>query len=82
MANLFEAQADTRQSDNVSEPLSRFRLRYRALTDDEKALHDAIKVKAVELETLFNKVKGGRYNALGMTHLELAIMWIIKELTA
>ncbi len=62
--------------------VSRFRPKYRALTDDEKALHDEIKNKAAELEELFGKVKSGRYSSLAMTSLEQSIMWIIKELTA
>jgi hypothetical protein len=62
--------------------MSRFRPRYRALTDDEKLLHDAIKEKAAELETLFMQVKAGRYRALSLTALEEAVMWNVKELTS
>lgn len=80
--NVFEGRPDARQSDSVTEPVSRFRPRYRALTDDEKALHDALKDKAAELEALFAKVKAGRYNALAITSLEQSIMWIVKELTS
>lgn len=69
-------------SGNAAEPVSRFRPRYRQLTDDEKALHDAIKDKAAELEVLFEKVKAGRYRALAMTELEMSVMWVVKELTA
>lgn len=82
MANVFEGKSDGRQSDDVKAPVSRFRPTYRALTDDEKALHDALKSKAVELEELFNKVKPGRYHALAMTSLEQSLMWIVKELTS
>lgn len=82
MSNVFEGTPDARQSDDVAMPTSRFRPRYRALTDDEKRLHDAIKDKAVELEDLFRKIKSGRYNSLAVTSLEQSIMWIIKELTA
>lgn len=82
MANIFEGPTDGRQSEIVSEPVSRFRPRYRALTDDEKALHDAIKIKAAELESLFDQVKPGRYRSLGMTALEEAVMWTVKELTS
>ena len=46
MANVFDGQPDGRQSDAVDAPVSRFRPTYRALTDDEKALHDAIKIEA------------------------------------
>lgn len=87
MTNVFEGQPDERQSTSIMEPLSRFRPKYRALTDEEKALHDEVKQKAVELEALFEKVNmtkpaQGRYYSLAMTQLELAVMWIIKELTA
>ncbi len=82
MTNVFEGKPDARQSDSVSEPVSRFRPRYRALTDDEKALHDAIKTKAAELEALFDQVKPGRYRSLGMTALEESVMWTVKELTS
>lgn len=80
--NVFEGKPDDRQSNDTAMPTSRFRPRYRALSEDEKALHDAIKEKAVELETLFLKVKEGRYRALSMTSLEEAVMWNIKELTS
>ena len=82
MANVFEGQPDARQMASPTEPLSRFRPRYRALSDDEKALHDALKAKAVELEELFGQVKPGRYNSLAMTSLEESLMWIVKELTS
>ncbi|MDE2099032.1 MAG: hypothetical protein KGL39_17390, partial [Patescibacteria group bacterium] len=61
---------------------SRFRPHYRALTEDEKALHDQLKDKAAELEMLFSKVKPGRYNSLAITALEQSVMWIVKELTS
>ena len=87
MAHVFEGKPDDRQADSAI-PVSRFRPRYRALTDDEKAMHDQLKDKAAELESLFGKVKPGRYNApgryyaLAMTSLEQAVMWIVKELTS
>jgi hypothetical protein len=81
MADVFEGKPDGRQADTAIK-VSRFRPRYRALTDDEKALHDALKDKAAELESLFEKVKPGRYNALAVTALEQSVMWIVKELTA
>lgn len=81
MADVFEGKADGRQADtNIA--VSRFRPRYRALTDDEKALHDDIKNKAAELEALFAKVKPGRYNSLAITALEQSVMWVVKELTS
>lgn len=82
MANVFDGKPDARQSDSVSEPVSRFRPKYRALTDEEKALHDELKNKAAELEQLYLKVKPGRYNSLAMTSLEQSVMWIVKELTS
>lgn len=81
MANVYEGKPDARQSDDMI-PVSRFRPRYRALTDDEKALHDAIKAKAAELESLFEQVKPGRYRSLGLTALEESVMWTVKELTS
>lgn len=81
MTHVFEGEPDGRQSDTPIET-SRFRPRYRALADDEKALHDAIKAKASELEGLFEQVKPGRYRSLGFTALEEAVMWTVKELTA
>jgi len=82
MTHVYEGKPDGRQSDKIDEPVSRFRPRYRALTADEKALHDAIKSKATELEALFEQVKPGRYRSLGLTALEESVMWTVKELTA
>lgn len=81
MAHVYENTPDSRQS---ADPIavSRFRLRYRALTEAEKTLHDDIKGKAAELEALFEMVKPGRYRSLGMTALEEAVMWTVKELTS
>ena len=81
MADVFEGAPDARQSSERI-AVSRFRPRYRALSDEEKALHDEIKAKAEELETLFSRVKPGRYSALAITALEESIMWVIKGLTA
>jgi uncharacterized protein YoxC len=82
VSNVFEGAPDARQSSDVAEPVSRFRPRYRALTDAEKLLHDDIKAKAAELEQLFEQVKPGRYRSLGLTALEESVMWTVKELTA
>lgn len=84
--HVFEGPPDARQSDDVAMPTSRFRPRYRALTPAEKALHDAIKAKAEELEALFEQVamptpNHARYAALAVTDLERAIMWAVKQLT-
>ncbi len=83
--NVFEGAPDGRQGGDIE--VSRFRPKYRALSDEEKALHDAIKSKAEELEILFKKVsikegKDGRYYKEGMIALEASVMWIVKELTA
>ena len=59
-----------------------FRPEYRELTADEKALHDAIKSKAAELEELFLKAPDSRYRSLGLTSLELAVMWVVKGVTS
>jgi hypothetical protein len=81
MADVYEGKPDARQGDADAKP-SRFRPRYRALTEVEKALHDAIKGKAEELAELFERVKPGRYRSLGLTALEEAVMWTVKELTS
>jgi hypothetical protein len=81
MAHVYEGQPDGRQADTAIE-VSRFRPKYRALSNEEKSLHDAIKDEAAVLETLFAKVKPGRYNSLAITSLEQSIMWIVKELTS
>lgn len=67
MTNVFEGTPDGRQSADVAHVVSRFRPTYRALTDDEKKLHDEIKAKAVELEKMIDQIKGGkpsRYKSL------------------
>lgn len=82
MAHVYEGKPDRRQSEDPAMPVSRFRPRYRGLTDDEKELHDQLKTKAEELAVLYDKVKSGRYHALAMTSLEQSVMWIVKELTS
>lgn len=82
MANVYKGPTDSRQSGDVKHPVSRFRPTYRALTDEEKKLHDVIKEQATTMEKLFAQVKPGRYNALAITSLEQSIMWIVKELTS
>lgn len=78
--HVYAAEPDDRQAGGIVP--SRFRPRYRALTPEEKALHDEIKAKAVELEQLFEQVKPGRYRAIGLTALEESVMWTVKELTS
>ena len=82
MADVFAGSPDARQSSDPTIAVTRFRPKYRALTDDEKSLHDDIKSKATELEALFERVKPGRYRSLGLTALEESVMWTIKELTS
>lgn len=82
MSNIYEKSIpDARQETISVEPVNRFRPRYRVLTQDEHALHDAIKGKAAELEALFAGIKDGRYKALAVTSLEQSVMWIVKGLT-
>lgn len=86
MADLYEGKPDARQAGDITP--SRFRPQYRALTDEEKRLHDAIKQTAVELERLYGEVRGnpanrsGRYMALAVTELEASVMWAVKGLTS
>lgn len=82
MSNLYEGAPDARQSDDPAMPTSRFRPRYRALSEAELILHDHIKGTAADLEALIETVPAGREKALAMTKLEEAIMWAIKALTA
>lgn len=77
--HIYEGKPDDRFQDT---PVSRFRPTYRGLSADEKALHDEIKAKAVELEALYGLVKQGRYNSLALTALEQSVMWAVKELTS
>ena len=51
MPNVYAGPTDARQSDDEAEKLSRFRPKYRALSVDEVAQHDALKdaYEAVEL---------------------------------
>ena len=78
--HLFEDQPDARQGGDITP--SRFRQRYRQLSEEEILLHDAIKNKASEMEALYNRVKSGRYRSLAFTELENSVMWVIKELTS
>ncbi|WP_431861402.1 DUF7681 family protein [Azospirillum sp.] len=62
MAHVYEGAPDDRQAGDIKP--SRFRPKYRALTDAEKALHDAIKGKAAELEALFERARDLRIPAV------------------
>lgn len=78
--HVFEGKPDDRQGGDIK--VSRFRPRYRALSDEEKALHDELKNKAIEMESLIEKVGAGRYQSLALTSLEESIMWAVKQLTS
>ena len=83
MANLYEGQPDGRQAaDGEQVTLTRFRPRYRQLSDEEKTLHDEIKTAYSAVEMLIEKLKPGRYRALAITSLEESCMWAVKELTS
>jgi hypothetical protein len=88
---LFDSSEAEAQR-TTDQPMSRFRPRFRKLTDEELALHDAIKGGAHALEQMFTQVDLGssnpetvsekmRYRALAMTALEQAVMWAVKALT-
>lgn len=81
MAHLYDEEPDSRQATEEIKT-TRFRPRYRQLTEDERGLHDEIKSKADELAVLFDRVPSGRYHALAITSLEIAVMWIVKQLTS
>lgn len=81
MAHVFEGNPDDRQSDEFIK-VSRFRPKYRALSEAEKGLHDAIKDRASVLEALIETLPDSREKSLAMTKLEESIMWAIKGLTA
>ena len=90
-ADLIQSLADAleqadkpagRQSASSTPSWNPFWPTYRALTDNEKALHDAVKDKATELLNLVQTIKPGRYRLLSITALEESIMWAVKELTA
>lgn len=81
LTHVFNGSPDARQSSELI-PVSRFRPRYRALTNDEKKLHDDIKAQAEVLERMFEKVRPGAYRDHAMLNLEQSVMFIIKDLTA
>lgn len=92
MSNVFEGPPDGRQSADVRASTSRFRPVYRAMSEAEFALHNQIKETAFLLEGQFAEIEAlraklgmapqPRYHALALTHLEAAIMWAVKGLTA
>lgn len=86
--NVYEnGAADERQSDSATAPASLFRKRYRQLSAEEVALHDAIKDKADELANLFFAVKANDEFrdvniGLAIQHLEDGVYRAVKALTA
>jgi hypothetical protein len=83
MAHTYAGTPDSRQVVEGETPqISRFRPRYRALSDEEKQVHDDLKTKASELEAVIEKLKPGRYRSLAITALEESVMWAVKELTS
>ena len=61
MANVYEGAPDARQSDNIALAVTRFRPKYRALTDEEKviACRLAQQAKADFVKTSTGYAKGG-----------------------
>lgn len=55
--NVFKDTPDSRQSERIDEPVTRFRPRYRALTAPEKTLHDEIKDAAARLLALYASIE-------------------------
>ena len=82
MPHVFDGEPDERQSDDADHRVSRFRPTYRALAEEEKRLHDEIKVRAQDLELAIDRLPRSREQSLAMTKLEEAVMWAIKGLTA
>lgn len=80
--HVFDGAPDARQSNDAAMPVTRFRPRYRALSAEEKALHDEIKAACEAVDHLFERLKPGRYRSLAVTALEESCMWAIKELTS
>ena len=90
--HVFAGEPDARQSLDQQHKTSRFRPTYRALSEGELQLHNAIKEQAAVLEDLMSRVDAvrdvhdqppqARYMALAMTHLEIAVMFSVKGLTA
>lgn len=60
-----------------------FRQNFSKPSDENVAKVAAVKAKAQELyELVFTSAPDSRERSLGITHLEDAIMWVVKGLTA
>jgi hypothetical protein len=82
LAHLYEGVPDGRQASEGEElSVSRFRPRYRALSEAEKSIHDEVKDAFAAAEKQIERIKPGRYRSLALTALEESCMWAIKELT-
>jgi hypothetical protein len=81
MTNVFAGPPDARQSNDQEMPVSRFRPRYRALSDEERQFHDDLKAHYEMVEHMIIQLPHGRYRALALTNLEESCMWAIKQLT-
>ncbi len=60
---------------------SRFRKRYRTLSDTELKLNDTIKDYAAKLESLYDLLPHARYTSIAYTELETSVMYAVKQLT-
>ena len=71
-----------RQPDDLDELIRRFRPRDRALTEEEKKLHDDLKAAYTNVEDFISRLAAGRYRTLALTALGVSCLWAIKELTS
>lgn len=79
--NVYDGAPDARQSRSANETPSRFRPRYRPLSPEEVAQHDALKTAFGEVERRIDGIPDGRYRSLALTALEESCMWAVKRLT-
>jgi hypothetical protein len=75
MTEFVDSASDERTINNV------MRHAYRVLTDEEKALMQAIKDKGLELHDLIESIGSSRELSLAKTKTEEAVMWAVKHLT-
>lgn len=75
MTEFVDSTSDQRTVNNV------MRHAYRVLTDEEKALMQAIKDKGLELHDLIESIGNSRELSLAKTKTEEAVMWAVKHLT-
>lgn len=80
MSHMYEGGQPDKRSGATD--VSRFRPRYRQLSEAELLTHDEIKQQAQGMEALFSNIPEGRYKSLAITALEQSVMWAIKGLTA